>query len=761
MDLRCVQINLQKARVASVELRVPDLGDVALIQEPYVLKGTPRYLDTAVGNIYAFKGKARTAIYVRKELDVWLVEEFTSEDLCVCTIKVEGQLWYFASLYLDITESIVSVCDSRLNKLLEWCENHKIPLLIAADCNAHSVLWGCENSNSRGEELEEVILTRDLTVLNEGNECTFQTIRAKSIIDITLVNSTAAELDLVTDWKVETDIPSHSDHKYVFFSLGRWEATVRKGRSWKNFNQEAFKQKVRAALQPGDATLRVGGAAPRVGVASIGSGGSAALRPGDATLRVGGAGPCVGGGSGGGAWTGPRSGGDDNDNDDNGGPDVNPAEGDGPHSKNALQVGPATLHFERGASLVGPDKPIAYSVLRDVIETAVDEVAPLKEVKLGRRRTPWWTAELGILRDELRNLSSRRWHSEEDHEAYVMARSEYKRAVKDAKKSSWREFCTKTDSAKSVSDLVKLLEADKVYKVSLHKVGHRVSATPEEALGMLLEAAFPDHVGLAEDGSQAGGAALRPGGDALQVGEVPSERCERSEGLESFLLYLTTNKVWAAIKSFGPKKAPGPDEWPPLVLQSLPEEAVEYLTEVYKKSCEQCEIPREWREMRVVFIPKVGKECYTSPKSYRPITLSNFVLKVLERIIQWYLTDRVVCLPLYGQHAYTAGRSTESALSEVVNIMEKMVYNGKSVLAVSLDCSGAFDNINFESARIALREKGVCEELVAWYDKVLRTRIITAELQGEKRCLQPTKGSPQGGVLSPLVWILIMDSLLS
>ena len=100
----------------------------------------------------------------------------------------------------------------------------------------------------------------------------------------------------------------------------------------------------------------------------------------------------------------------------------------------------------------------------------------------------------------------------------------------------------------------------------------------------------------------------------------------------------------------------------PLVLQSLPEEAVEYLTEVYKKSCEQCEIPREWREMRVVFIPKVGKECYTSPKSYRPITLSNFVLKVLERIIQWYLTDRVVSLPLYSQHAYTAGRSTETVI---------------------------------------------------------------------------------------------------
>ena len=43
----------------SVELRVPDLGDIALIQEPYVLNGTPRYLDKEVGNIFAFKGLLR------------------------------------------------------------------------------------------------------------------------------------------------------------------------------------------------------------------------------------------------------------------------------------------------------------------------------------------------------------------------------------------------------------------------------------------------------------------------------------------------------------------------------------------------------------------------------------------------------------------------------------------------------------------------------------------------------------------------------
>ena len=37
--------------------------------------------------------------------------------------------------------------------------------------------------------------------------------------------------------------------------------------------------------------------------------------------------------------------------------------------------------------------------------------------------------------------------------------------------------------------------------------------------------------------------------------------------------------------------------------------------------------------MDVIFIPKPGKEDYSSPKSYRPITLTSFVLKGLERIM--------------------------------------------------------------------------------------------------------------------------------
>ena len=74
---------------------------------------------------------------------------------------------------------------------------------------------------------------------------------------------------------------------------------------------------------------------------------------------------------------------------------------------------------------------------------------------------------------------------------------------------------------------------------------------------------------------------------------------------------------------------------------------------------------------------------------------------------------------------------------------------------------GAFDCIKFESAAKCMRRKGVPENIVSWYVNLLKGRQVHAEIQGQRTHIRPHRGSPQGGVLSPLVWNHIMDSLLS
>jgi hypothetical protein len=64
-----------------------------------------------------------------------------------------------------------------------------------------------------------------------------------------------------------------------------------------------------------------------------------------------------------------------------------------------------------------------------------------------------------------------------------------------------------------------------------------------------------------------------------------------------------------------------------------------------------------------VFIPKPGSDSYGRPKDFRPISLTLFLLKTMERLVDRFLRDEILALmPLYpNQHAYQAGKGPSSA----------------------------------------------------------------------------------------------------
>jgi hypothetical protein len=75
-----------------------------------------------------------------------------------------------------------------------------------------------------------------------------------------------------------------------------------------------------------------------------------------------------------------------------------------------------------------------------------------------------------------------------------------------------------------------------------------------------------------------------------------------------------------------------------------------------------------WRQVKVVFIPKPGRATYGGPKDYRPISLTSLLLKTMERLVDRFIRDEMtVSSPLHSnQHAHQAGKSTETALHQLV-----------------------------------------------------------------------------------------------
>lgn len=72
------------------------------------------------------------------------------------------------------------------------------------------------------------------------------------------------------------------------------------------------------------------------------------------------------------------------------------------------------------------------------------------------------------------------------------------------------------------------------------------------------------------------------------------------------------------------------------------------------------------------FLPNPGKNEYSTVKRFRSISLTSFILKTLEGLVDHFIRhDILIHRPLHRrQHAYPVGQSKETALQSLVGYME-------------------------------------------------------------------------------------------
>ena len=222
--------------------------------------------------------------------------------------------------------------------------------------------------------------------------------------------------------------------------------------------------------------------------------------------------------------------------------------------------------------------------------------------------------------------------------------------------------------------------------------------------------------------------------------------------------YLSITKIKEAIDSFKSKKSPGTDEIHPLILQHLP---IEYLNVLYRLCILLGYTPVKWKECRVVFIPKPGKDTYDMPKSWRPISLTNSLLKTLEKICAWHMDEMLEANPVHTrQHGFRSDRNTETSLSNVVNYLEKYIYNGQHVIGVFLDIQSAFDTIDPDKVKASLIQHGGEHNMVQWYYNYIKHRNLHINVKGHKKQLSTDTRFPQGGVCSAKFWIIAFNEAI-
>ena len=379
-----------------------------------------------------------------------------------------------------------------------------------------------------------------------------------------------------------------------------------------------------------------------------------------------------------------------------------------------------------------------------VIAEALDVTHPLKPIKGGFRPFSWYGAFL----EGLRIIKKRRYNiwrhdrTPDKYERYVLARRTYQRELSRSRRGAWRDFMCSRQNFAEVARFKQILDRKSLNTLGVIKASDgEPFPEPKDSLNELLRVHFPS---------------------CNDYENVTQEISDYKISISNKTEFITTEKVREAIDTFGSYKAPGPDGFAPIVLKFLPSGAISMMCEMYKASFVLGYVPTIWRESSVIFIPKPGKGDYALARSYRPISLMSFVLKTMERVILWRLDSEYFSKqPLNSnQHAFRKGRSTDTALTNMVEYLEKAVINQQYALATFLDIQGAFDNVTTEAITEGLFQKKVDRTLVLWYRACLKNRYITATYKGAQCSKQPVKGTPQGGVLSPVMWNLGFDSFL-
>jgi ribonuclease HI len=378
------------------------------------------------------------------------------------------------------------------------------------------------------------------------------------------------------------------------------------------------------------------------------------------------------------------------------------------------------------------------------INKALDKCTPTFVPKQRIKKNCWWNGSLAALRKKAQK-SYRTWTVtglDSDREQLLADRHEYRAEMARAKVNTWQDFCSEADDSKKLSRLNKILQRNRNSILGIVQDPNGVPANnPEDSINLLLDEHFPGSRPLNDDHSNVL--------EYVENGNLGNS-------------WITVNKIRESMAIFQASKAAGPDGFKPIVLQHLPDIVLERVRHLFCASLATGYVPTQWRLSRVIFIPKIGKDNYAQVRAWRPISLMSFFFKTLERLILWEMEETVLkTKPMHkNQHAFRKGRSTESALSDTVDILESEVLREGFAAGVFLDIEGAFDNLLPEGVIETLRNRGMNTKLLTWFDRYLRSRRIIVDHKGVIVTRELVRGTPQGGVLSPILWNMAFDEVL-
>ena len=382
--------------------------------------------------------------------------------------------------------------------------------------------------------------------------------------------------------------------------------------------------------------------------------------------------------------------------------------------------------------------------------------AAKESIPRGARRNykPYWTEEHQQWEDEVTEARAQAEAepSTDNNIALKEATAKYKLNCAKAARKSWHEKTSELNLDKDGSKLWKLA------KILSDESSSYSEVTLQQNDNLLTGQNAADH--------------FIDTYEKISSLEVPTERKEAIQEAmrqlpedppeEVMMTSFTMEEMEEAMTSLKAKKSPGPDCVTNEMILHLGKKSKEILLKIFNTSWNNGSIPQVWRDAEMIPIHKKGKD-KTKAESYRPISLTSCIGKLMERLVNsrlmWHLEQHQKLSP--EQAGFRQNRSTEDQVTLVAQSIEDAIQDKKHTLAVWLDMEKAFDKVWRDGLRLKMRNCGVTGKMYTWISHYLCNRQARVKLNGRKsKRRYLNQGVPQGGVLSPTLFLIFIDDIV-